>query len=616
MSSTRSRPSAEQPDEKFQLKQVFTSLTTLPRIARLVWAASPSLTCWSALLNLIRGITPAISATITQLLFDGVLAGIHDHTINPIWLPVILQLVVNMLDRIFSRAGSVCQSLLQDRVSDYVEIQVLTKANTLDLAQFEDAEYYDKLRQATQGASYKPASMISQMFELARAIITLVSMLFLLFHLSWWLVLVAVLVPVPSFIANSRYSLRGYWLARRQSPERRLQWYYNHVLTVDHYNKEIKLFNLGELFLERFKQYTEKLYEDSKRLMIPRTLNALLWSILTIVANSAIYLYIALQAVQGRISFGQLSKYVTAANQSGQSFQSVLDGFSNIYEYSLYINQLFEFLEYQPKIVSPANPAPMPASVQNQGMEIEFRNVSFTYAGKEQAALDNVSFKIGVGETVALVGKNGAGKTTLVKLVSRLYDPDEGEILIGGRNVKEYDLQELRENIGVIFQDYARYHMTAHDNVGIGRVSQIEDREFILAAAHKSGADSVIEELSDGYEAMLGRWFKNGIELSGGQWQKIALARAFMRNAPILILDEPTSALDAQAEYEVFTRFRHLTEGRTAIFISHRFSTVRLADRIFVIEHGKMRESGSHAELMELNGRYAELFNLQAKAYR
>jgi ATP-binding cassette subfamily B protein len=350
--------------------------------------------------------------------------------------------------------------------------------------------------------------------------------------------------------------------------------------------------------------------------MIPRTLNALLWSILTIVANSAIYLYIALQAVQGRISFGQLSKYVTAANQSGQSFQSVLDGFSNIYEYSLYINQLFEFLEYQPKIVSPANPAPMPASVQNQGMEIEFRNVSFTYAGKEQAALDNVSFKIGAGETVALVGKNGAGKTTLVKLVSRLYDPDEGEILIGGRNVKEYDLQELRENIGVIFQDYARYHMTAHDNVGIGRVSQIEDREFILAAAHKSGADSVIEELSDGYEAMLGRWFKNGIELSGGQWQKIALARAFMRNAPILILDEPTSALDAQAEYEVFTRFRHLTEGRTAIFISHRFSTVRLADRIFVIEHGKMRESGSHAELMELNGRYAELFNLQAKAYR
>jgi ATP-binding cassette, subfamily B, bacterial len=610
------RPGVEESQEKFQLKQVFASLKTLPRIARLVWVASPGLTCCTAVLNLIRGITPAISATITQLLFDGVLTGIRSHTIDPIWLPVILQLLLSVLDRVFSRAGSVCQSLLQDRVSDYVQFQVLTKANTLDLAQFEDSEYYDKLRQATQGASYKPAMMISGMFNLGRAIITLSSMLFLLSQLSWWLVLVALIVPIPSFIANSRYSLKSYWLSRRQSPERRLQSYYNQVLTVDHYNKEIKLFNLGSLFLERFKQYTEKLYEESKRLMIPRSINMLLWSILTIGANSAIYLYIALQAVQGRISFGQLSKYVAASNQSGQSFQSILDGVSDVYEYSLYINLLFEFLEYEPKIVSPDNPVPVPKPVRSRGMEVEFRNVSFTYAGKEQAALDNVSFKIDAGETVALVGSNGAGKTTLVKLMSRLYDPDEGEILIGGRNVKEYDLQELREHIGVIFQDYVRYHMTAHDNIGIGRVSQIEDREFVLAAAQKSGADSTIEELSDGYEAMLGRWFKKGVELSGGQWQKIALARAFMRDAPILILDEPTSALDAQAEYDVFTRFSRLMEGKTAVFISHRFSTVRLAHRIFVIEYGKICESGSHSELMQLNGRYAELFNLQAKAYR
>jgi ATP-binding cassette subfamily B protein len=615
-SSTRSSPGAEQPDEKFQIKQVFASLATLPRITHLVWTASPSLTCWTAVLNLIRGITPAISATITQLLFDGVLAGIRNHTIDPIWLPVILQLVLSVLERVFSRAGTVLQYLLQERVSDHVQLQVLTKANTLDLAQFEDAEYYDKLRQATQGASYKPAMMISKVFDLARTMITLFSMLFLLLHLSWWIVLVSLVVPIPSFIANSRYGLRSYWLSRHQSPERRLQLYYNQALTIDHYNKEIKLFNLGDLFLERFKHYAEKLYEEGKRLMIPRSINTLLWSILAIIANSAIYLYIALQAVQGRISFGQLSKYVTASNQSGQSFQSVLDGMSDIYEYSLYISQLFEFLEYQPRIVSPDDPVPVPTPVQSQGMEIEFRHVSFTYPGKEEAALANVSFKIHAGETVALVGSNGAGKTTLVKLMSRLYDPDEGEILIAGRNVKEYDLRELREHIGVIFQDYVRYHMTAHDNIGIGRVSQIEDREFVLAAARKSGADSMIEKLSDGYEAMLGRWFKKGTELSGGQWQKIALARAFMRNAPILILDEPTSALDAQAEYDVFTRFRHLTEGKTAVFISHRFSTVRLADRIFVIEYGKIRESGSHSELMELNGRYAELFNLQARAYR
>lgn len=606
----------EESQEKFQLKQVFTSLKTLPHIARLVWSASPSLTCCTAVLNLVRGITPAISALITQLLFDGVLTGIRTHTIDPIWLPVILQLALNILDRVFSRAGSVCQSLLQDRVSDYVQLQVLIKANTLDLSQFEDAEYYDKLRQATQGASYKPAIMLSELFDLGRAIITLSAMLFILLQLSWWLVLVALMVPIPSFIANSRYSLRTYWLTRRQSPERRLQAYYTQVLTIDDYNKEIKLFNLGDLFLERFKQYTEKLYEEGKRLLIPRSINMLLWSILTIAANSAIYLYIALQAVQGRISFGQLSKYVMASNQSGQSFQTILDDLSDIYEYSLYINLLFEFLEYEPTIVPPDNPVPMPKPVQSRGMEVEFRNVSFTYAGKEEPALDTVSFKIAAGETVALVGKNGAGKTTLVKLMSRLYDPDEGEILIGGRNIKEYNPQELREHIGVIFQDYVRYHMTAHDNIGIGRVSQIKDRDFVLAAARKSGADSTIEELSDGYEAVLGRWFKKGIELSGGQWQKIALARAFMRDAPILILDEPTSALDAQAEYDVFTRFRHLTEGKTAVFISHRFSTVRLADRIFVIEYGKIRESGSHEELMALNGRYAELFNLQARAYR
>jgi ATP-binding cassette subfamily B protein len=612
----RNRQGEEQSHEKFKLKHVFSSLATLPRIAQLVWAAIPSLTLGTAVLSLIRGITPALSATITQILFDGVLTGIRQHTIAPIWMPVILQLLLNLLDRIFTRSGTVLQQLLQDRVSNYVKIQVLEKANTLDLALFEDAEFYDKLRHATQEASYKPATMISQTFDLGRTIITLFSMLFILFHLSWWLVLVALVVPIPSFIANSRYGLKGYWLTRRQSPERRLQGYYNQVLTVDHYNKEIKLFNLGGFFLERFKQHAEKLYEENKHMVIPRAANSLFWSILTLISNSAIYLYIALQAVQGHISFGQLSKYVTASNQSGQNFQSVLDGFSDTYENSLFINLLFEFLEYEPKIVSPTHPIPMPMPVQGQGMEIEFRNVSFTYSGKEQIALDHVSFKIRAGETIALVGSNGAGKTTIVKLMSRLYDSDEGEVLIGGRNVREYDLQELREHIGVIFQDYVRYYMTAHDNIGIGRVAQIEDHELVAAAARKSGADGTIEQLSKGYEAMLGRWFEKGVELSGGQWQKIALARAFMRNAPILILDEPTSALDAQAEYDVFTRFRHLTEGKTTIFISHRFSTVRLADRIFVIEGGKIRESGSHIELMELNGRYAELFNLQARAYR
>ena len=349
--------------------------------------------------------------------------------------------------------------------------------------------------------------------------------------------------------------------------------------------------------------------------MLPRATYGLLWSLLSIAANSLIYIYIALQAVLRLITFGQLSKFVTAANSAGQSFQSILDGITDTYEDSLFVDQLFEFLAYEPKILAPEHPRPLRERVGEQGLEIEFRDVSFTYPGKQQPALKHVSFHLRAGETGALVGSNGAGKTTLVKLLARLYDPDEGEILLGGHNVKEYDPYELREHLGVIFQDFVRYHMTASDNIGIGRVADIEKRDQVIAAARKSGAHGAISQLTKGYDAMLGRWFEKGVELSGGQWQKIALARPFMRAAPLLILDEPTSALDAEAEYEIFTRFRELTMGKTALFISHRFSTVRLADRIFVLEQGTIRENGSHDELLALNGRYAELFNLQARAY-
>jgi ATP-binding cassette, subfamily B, bacterial len=609
------RNRSNQPRENFQLGHVFASVKTLPRIARLVWTSSPHLTFWSAILCLGRGVTPALSATITQVLFDSVLLGIRQQSITPIWLPVCLQLGVNLIDRTFLRVGFVLQQLLQDRVGEHVQELVLSKANTLDMSQFENAEYYDTLRHAIEEASYRPASMITQTFDLVRTFITLCSMLFLISHLAWWLVAVALVIPVPSFIASSRYGWKDYLLARRQSPEKRMQNYQTQLLTVDQYIKEIKLFNLGDFLLERFKRSAEKLYDENKRMLLPRATTGLFWALLTISANSIIYLYIALQAVMRHITFGQLSKYVTASNSAGQSFQSVLDGFTDTYENSLFVNLLFEFLEYEPKIVSPTQPASLDVSSEGHGLDIEFRNVSFTYPGKVHPALNQVSFTLHAGETGALVGSNGAGKTTLVKLLSRLYDPDEGEILIGGRNVKEYDLVELREHIGVIFQDFVRYQMTANDNIGIGRVAHIENREQVTMAAHKGGADKAIAQLADGYDSMLGHWFEKGVELSGGQWQRVALARAFMRNAPILILDEPTSALDAQAEYDIFTRFRSLTESKTAIFISHRFSTVRLADRIFVLEQGAIRESGSHEELMALGGRYAELFNLQASAY-
>ncbi len=607
---------SQQEDDAFKLKEVFSSLAGLPRIVRLVWAAHPMLTVGTALFYVARGITPALTATISQLLLDGVLLGIKQGTIAPIWLPVILQLSVNLCDRFFSKIGNTLQQLLQDRVSDHVQLLILKKANTLDLALFEDSEFYDTLRHATQQATYKPANMISQLFDLFRTAIVLLSMLFLLAHLVWWLVIIALLVPIPSFIANSRYGRRGFLLARRQSPERRRQFYLLQVMTVDHYNKEIKLFNVGDFFLNLFHHISEKLYEENKRILIPRAFIGLIWSLLTVIANSSIYLYIALQAVLRHITLGQLTKYVSASNQAGQSFQGLLDGISDIYESNLFVNTLFEFLEYEPEILSPDDPTPVAVPPDAHGLEIEFRDVGFTYPGKDEPALKHVSFIIHPGEAIALVGLNGAGKTTLVKLLTRLYDPDEGEIFINGCNIKEYDLKDLREQIGVIFQDFVHYQMTVQENIGIGRIRNLENQEMIKDAAQKSGADKAISKLELGYDSMLGRWFEKGVELSGGEWQKIALSRAFMRNAPILILDEPTSALDAQAEYDIFTRFRALTRSKTTLFISHRFSTVRLADRIFVIEQGHVLESGSHDELMILNGRYAELFQLQAAAYR
>ena len=557
-------------EESFKITHVFEAIAALPRVLRLVWSTHARLTVAMALVSILRGFTPAVSFWITKQLIDSVVNAIKTHHIAMVLWYVGAQLVVSVLDRLLSTLSKIVQQLLQDRVSTRVQLLILEKANTLDLAYFEDSEFYDKLRRAADEATYKPVLIISQTFELVQTVITLFSMILLLMQLAWWLAVVALVVPIPSFIASSRYGWMGYVRMRRESPER-------------------------------------------------RNMTGFYWMVLSLVANAGIYIYVALQAVMGRITLGGLTLYTQTAQQVGQSFQTLLDGLSNTYENNLFVSTLFEFLEYKPVITSPEKPRPLVLSSEGKGLEIEFRNVSFTYPGKDpeiEATLKNVSFTIQAGEAIALVGRNGAGKTTIVKLLTRLYDPDEGEILIGGRNIKEYDLKALREEIGVIFQDYVSYYLSARENIGVGRVNDIDNLELVNSAAQKSGADVIVEELTDGYETMLGRWWKDGTQLSGGQWQKVALARAFIRDARILILDEPTSSLDARAEYEVFAKFRELTEGKTAIFISHRFSTVRLADRIFVLENGVVLEDGSHEELMKVNGRYAELFNLQAEAYR
>jgi ATP-binding cassette, subfamily B, bacterial len=607
------------PEDKFSFKKVPATLASIPRVLRLVWSTSKVLTIVLGLLNILQGITPAITISITALVVDSVVRAIMLRNPSPIWWPIGLQLGIALISNLFNSLSNIVQQLLQELVSNRVQLEILKKSATLDLAFFENPESYDKIRQAANQSSYQPTSMVSQTFGIAQTVITLVSLIFLLLHLAWWLAIVALLVPVPAFFFSTRYGWKGYRLMRHQSPERRLMAYFTTLMTTDTSNKEMKLFHLSDFFINKFWELAVKLYKQDKKLTQQRYLTSLGWSNLSGIVNGGIYIYVALQTIIGRITLGQLTLYTQTATQVGSNFQSLLNGISSTYESTLYINMLFEFLTYKSRITSPNLPRPIEHSAQVPGLEIEFRNVSFTYPGKEEAVLKCVSFTIHPGETIALVGRNGMGKTTLVKLLTRLYEPDEGEILIGGRNIREYDLEELRQHIGVIFQDYVNYYLTARENIGVGRIEEIENRELVMKAAHKSGANIVIEKLPQSYETTLGRWFKTlreSTQLSGGEWQKIALARAFMRDASILILDEPTSALDAQAEYEVFTQFRSLMHGKTALFISHRFSTVRLADRIFVLEQGVIRESGSHDELIALGGRYAELFNLQAIAYR
>src|SRR5947209_9589859 len=492
------RPGSQ--NQGFSIKQIAGAMRSLPRVLRLVWSTNALLTAQLGILSLLQGFTPAASVWISGLVIDSVVLGIRTHSTGPIWLPVGLQLGVALLSNLLSTLSNIVQQLLQEQVSNRVQVLILEKSNTLDLAFFENSEFYDKLRQAADQSTYQPVSMISQTFDLFRTTVTLLSMIFLLLQLAWWLAIVALIVPIPAFISSIHYGWRGFLRMRRQSPERRLMDYFNRLMTTDTYNKEIKLFTLGSFLIGRFRRLANKLYEEDKVIVVRRYLSNFLWSSLTGVANSAIYFYVALQVVlsMGRISLGSLTRYTQAALQAGQNFQGLLNGISSAYENNLYVATLFEFLEYEPEIVSPKHPQPVDPSTEMSGLEIEFRNVSFTYAGKDpetEAALKNVSFTIHSGEAVALVGRNGAGKTTIVKLLTRLYDPDEGEILIGGRNIKEYDLKELREQVGVIFQDYVNYYMTAQENIGVGRVDKIEQRELVMSAASKSGANAVIEQL-------------------------------------------------------------------------------------------------------------------------
>jgi ATP-binding cassette subfamily B protein len=604
----------------------------LPRVLDLVWQASPAVTSGLFLTTVVAGFVPAASAYTSKLLINAVVQGIvvrREHSIDQvsldlgIWHPkfttlnaiiflAVLQLVIFALIAFLSTIRNITQQLLQNSVSMRIQLMVMEKAAKLDLAFYEDPASYDLLRRAQTDSINRPVMMISSAFGLVQTALTFISMIALLVVVSPLLALIALVSPIPAFIADTRYGWRGYNIARWGSRLLRRMTYLVTLLTTDTYAKEVKLFGLGGYFIERYRLIGNAFYGSQRRQVARRSLAGFAWGNLCTIATSVTYLYVALQAIAGRLTLGDLTLYTTAAQSVQNSIQGILSGFSNMYEHNLYLSNLFELMATESKLTAPSSPAPMPEPFRG---EIRFDHVSFAYPEAKENALSDLSFTVSPGETLAIVGRNGAGKTTLFKLICRLYDPIEGRILIDGLDIRDYDPEALRSQIGAMFQDYVTYQATAAENIGLGNLSHVSDREAIERAGREGGADSLISTLPAGYDTALGKWFDSGVNLSGGEWQKVALARAFMRDARILLLDEPTSALDAQAEYELFERLRSLTRGKTAVYISHRFSTVRRADRILFLEHGRLVEQGTHEQLMRLNGRYARLFRLQASAY-
>ena len=598
-------------------KEVRQTFVHTPRALKLVWQTSPWATVGLGFLTLAAALLPASQAWVGKLIVDGVVASIQQgadpERVRSVFVYLILELSLFLLATGLNHARRLIQQLIQLQLANRIRGEIIGKALTLDLAFFEHPDFYDRLQNARRESGYKPVDLINDTFLIVQNTITLISFAVLLLRFSPWLVIILLAASIPAFIAETRFSEEGFRLLTRRAPETRQINYLARLLTEDTSAKEIKLFNLGDTLLTRHMTLFDKFFREDKSLALRRAVAGFGLGLIATLGFYGSYAWIVWHTVQGKISLGDMTLYLTIFRQGQSTFQAILSAVGSIYENNLFMANLFDFLGLKPQMGVAARNDALPVPLRSG---IEFRGVGFRYPESEEWALHDINLTIRPGEKIALVGPNGAGKTTLIKLLTRLYDPTEGTILFDNIDVRELDPLDLRQRIGVIFQDFVRYHLPASENIGFGQIEALSNMDQIIASARKSGAHSIVESLPDGYRTMLGRWFHGGHELSVGQWQKIALARAFMRDAEILVLDEPTASLDAETEYEIFRHFHELTVGKMAILISHRFSTVRMADRIVVIQEGRIAEIGSHQDLLRQEGIYAHLFSMQAEGYR
>ncbi|HVW27042.1 MAG TPA: ABC transporter ATP-binding protein [Polyangiaceae bacterium] len=596
-------------------KQMFGVFQYTGRALSLVWTTSRSITVWLALLSAASGALPAALAYVGKLIVDAVVlaarTGGDAERLRALEY-VALELSLVVVRAAAERGLGICESLLRALMGQRVNEMILEKALTLSLRDFEDSEFYDRLTRARREASQRPLSLVKRSFGLVQNLISVVVYGGLLLRFSAWTVLVLTLAAVPVFVVETRFSQDAFRLFRWRAPETRMQTYLEGLLAREDNAKEVTLFRLGPLFLGRYRDIFATIFGEDRALTLRRGVYGFVLGLLSTFAFYGAYAFIVLRAALRKITLGDMTMYLLVFKQGQAALSSILSAIGGMYEDNLYLSNLYEFLEHQsPVLTGTKTEGPDP------GDGIRFEGVSFAYPGAKTPALRDVTLHIPRGGKLALVGENGAGKTTLIKLLTRLYTPTSGRILLDGLDLAEWEPNALRRRIGVIFQDFIRYQLVVGENIGAGDVDAFDDEARWRRAAEKGMAEPFVEKLPQGFRTQLGKWFFGGHELSVGQWQKIALSRAFMReNADILVLDEPTSAMDAEAEAEVFARFRSLAENRMGIVISHRFSTVRMADEIVVLVAGAVVEQGTHAALMAKNGRYARLFNLQAEGYR